>query len=125
MEPSIAAADKADMRHSRVHRAGGFTLIELAIVVAIIAIIGAIAIPQMSRGAAGTSDSALVQDLQILRKAVEHYASEHQGKYPSVDTFKHQMTKHSDEAGNTSGQTAAPYLYGPYLVEVPQLPVGN
>jgi prepilin-type N-terminal cleavage/methylation domain-containing protein len=113
------------MRHSRIRQGGGFSLIELIIVVVIIAIIGAVAAPKMSRGAAGANDSALIHDLHVLRKALEHYAGEHQGNYPSAESFNHQLTKRTDEAGNASGQSDAPYLYGPYLVEVPELPIGN
>src|SRR5436853_5689456 len=55
----------------------GFSLIELVIVVVIIAIIGAIAIPKMSRGAQGAGDSALIQDLSVLRAALDLYNTEH------------------------------------------------
>ena len=51
----------------------GFSLIELVIVVVIIGIIAAIAIPKMSRGSAGASDSALTGDLTVLRNAIELY----------------------------------------------------
>ena len=57
----------------------GFSLIELVIVVVIIAIIGAIAIPKMSRGAAGANDAALSQDLAVLRSALDLYATENGG----------------------------------------------
>ena len=60
-------------------RRSGFSLIELVIVVVIIAIIGAIAIPKMSRGATGAGDSATIQDLSVLRSASDLYNAEHPG----------------------------------------------
>ena len=41
-------------------RKPGFSLIELVVVIVIIAIIGAIAIPKMSRGSVGAGDSSLI-----------------------------------------------------------------
>lgn len=105
-----------------------FSLIELVIVVVIIAIIGAIAIPRMSRGAQGASDSALTGDLNILRSAIDLYASEHNGTYPAVSTFTDQLTEFSDDSGTTSatkGGTDGNAIYGPYLRAVPTLPVGD
>src|SRR4051794_9927359 len=104
-------------------RSRAFSLIELVIVVVIIAIIGAIAIPRMSRGAAGANDAALLQDLAILRKAIEHYSHEHQGAYPTADNFKKQLTRQSDELGNVTGPPVQPRIYGPYLTSIPELPV--
>ena len=60
----------------------GFSLIELVIVVVIIGIIAAIAIPRMSRGTAGAADSALGGNLNVLRNAIELFATEHGGKFP-------------------------------------------
>src|SRR5581483_10793813 len=63
----------------RGSRRRGFSLIELVIVVVIIAIIGAIAIPKMSRGAAGAAESATIQNLAVMRSAIDLYNSEHPG----------------------------------------------
>lgn len=101
-------------------------MIELVIVVVIIAIIGAIAIPRMSRGAAGAGDSALTQDLALMRSAVELYAAEHGGAYPTDNTtISDQLTKFTDVNGNTNGSKVAPFIYGPYLKQVPAAPVGK
>src|SRR5919112_1210242 len=75
-----------NMRNSKTSpRRRGFSLIELVIVVVIIGIIAAIAIPRMSRGTAGAADSALSGNLNVLRNAIELYATEHGGKFPSGD----------------------------------------
>ncbi len=102
--------------------ARGFSLIELVMVVVIIGIIGAVAVPRLSRGSAGAEEAALAQDLAILTQAVELYKVEHLGKPP---TTKAQLIKPTDEAGNTSNTQVYPYIYGPYLLKVPSLPIGT
>ncbi|MEM8756330.1 MAG: prepilin-type N-terminal cleavage/methylation domain-containing protein [Planctomycetota bacterium] len=102
----------------------GFSLIELVIVVVILGIIGAIAIPRMSRGAEGASESALRTNLQALRSAIELYAAEHGGAYPSVANFEDQMLLFSDHTGATNATNTGDYIYGPYLRAIPPLPVG-
>ncbi len=71
------------MRRVRYRRNSAFSLLELVIVVVIIGIIAAIAIPRMSRGARGADESALKGDLAILRNAIDLYAAEHGGNFPS------------------------------------------
>lgn len=112
-------------------RQQGFSLIELVIVVVIIGIIGAIAIPRMSRGAAGASDSALSADLSQLRNALDLYAAEHKGQYPSLTnlnadgtTTANALLNYSDAAGGVSLTKTGAYIYGPYLRNIPELPVG-
>src|ERR1700761_9198600 len=102
----------------------GFSLIELVIVVVIIAIIGAIAIPRMSRGAQGASDCGVSGDLNILRSAIDLYASEHNSTYPAVATITAQLTQFTDDSGNTSATKDTTHVYGPYLRSIPTLPVG-
>lgn len=106
------------------HRRSGFSLIELVIVVVILGVIAAIAIPRMSRGSAGASDSALSSNLAVLRSAIDTYAAEHNGDFPTVAAFKNQLTLYSDKDGATSATPSGVYLYGPYLRDIPPLPVG-
>lgn len=101
-----------------------FSLIEVVIVVVIIGIIAAIAIPRMSRGAAGATNSALSGDLAVLRSAIDLYATEHGGTNPAVGTITNQLTLYSDSTGATSATKTGAYIYGPYLRDVPALPVG-
>jgi prepilin-type N-terminal cleavage/methylation domain-containing protein len=105
----------------------GFSLIELVIVVVIIGIIAAIAIPRMSRGAAAAGDSALSGNLAILRNAIDLYHTEHGGTdadYPKVATFEAQMTTYTNLAGATNPTKTTEYIFGPYLRSIPPLPVG-
>ncbi len=102
----------------------GFSLIELVIVVVIIAIIGAIAIPRMSRGAAGAADSALVGTLSVLRSALDLYATEHNGAFPTAANVVAALQTYTDDAGNTNATKTSVFIYGPYLRKLPPLPVG-
>ncbi len=101
-----------------------FSLIELVIVVVILGIIGAIAIPRMSRGAVGAADSGAISDLAVLRSAIDLYQAEHDGAYPALATFEAQLTLYSDAAGATSATMDSTHIYGPYLRKVPAQKVG-
>jgi prepilin-type N-terminal cleavage/methylation domain-containing protein len=107
----------------------GFSLIELVIVVVIIAIIGAIAIPKMSRGATGAGDSATIQDLSVLRSAIDLYNAEHPqatlSSTTTASTLTSVLTSYTDASGNTNASKTSPYIYGPYLKAIPSLPVGT
>lgn len=111
-----------NMHRNRTRK--GFSLIELVIVVVIIAIIGAIAIPRMSRGAAGAADSALTGTLSVLRGAIDLYATEHNGAFPTTANVVAALTTYTDDAGNTNASKTTTYIYGPYLRKLPPLPVG-
>jgi len=108
----------------------GFSMIELVIVVVIIGIIAAIAIPRMSRGSAAAADSAVAQNLAVLRNALDLYSTEHQGLYPKVAgsvTVEDLLTKFSNIDGTAVSATkdaANGVIYGPYLRAVPSISVG-
>ena len=101
-----------------------FSLVELIIVVVIIGIIGAIAIPRLSRGSQSASDNALRGNLAVLRRAIELYAAEHDNVFPTADDFEEQLTQYTNLAGQFQATKASPYIYGPYIKEIPTLPVG-
>jgi len=63
-------------------RESGFTLIELLIVVAIIGILAAIAIPQFSSYRRKAYNSAAQSDLKNFKTDMEAHYAEHQ-QYPS------------------------------------------
>jgi general secretion pathway protein G len=63
----------------------GFTLIELVVVVMVIGIIAAIAVPKLVNITGAAADNAAAQSLGVLRNAVETYAAEHAGNLPTGD----------------------------------------
>jgi prepilin-type N-terminal cleavage/methylation domain-containing protein len=114
----------------KTRRTRGFSLIELVIVIVILGIIAAIAVPRISRGASGADESAVRQNLAVLRTAIEMFAAEHSGKFPGNDgsatTFVDHMLKYSNKAGDTSDTKTGAYIFGPYLTkQMPPLPVGT
>jgi len=103
----------------------GFTLVEVVIVVAILAILAAIGLPRLSRGPRGASDAALETDLEALQKAIDVYAAEHDGQFPSLDSIAKQLTQYTDCQGQAQATKDATHIYGPYLRAIPPLPVGH
>lgn len=99
----------------------GFSLVELVIVVIIMGIIAAIAIPRLASSSGRASETALIANLAEMRKALEHYAIEHDEKYPGSLTA---IATYTSFAGAMSGSRSAVYKYGPYLNEIPPLPTG-
>ena len=114
------------MSRTAYSRKRAFSLLELVVVVVIIGIIAAIAIPRMSRGTGGAADSALAGDLAVLRNAVDLFAAEHDGKFPTLAKVTAQLTLYTD-ASNTTDAVAArdkDHPFGPYVRAIPKLPVG-
>jgi type II secretory pathway pseudopilin PulG len=103
---------------------GEVSLLEVVIVVVIIAILGAVGLPRTSRASRDTCDSTLRNSLAVLRRAVELYAAEHGGSYPSASKVEDALTLYSDASGATSRIKTTSYMYGPYVREIPALPVG-
>lgn len=116
----VAASSNARLARVR----GGFSLIELVIVVVIIGVIAAIAIPRMSRGGDAARESSLTANLATLRNAIELFHTEHDDTWPGVGTISDQLLLFSNLAGATSTTKTTTHIYGPYLRAVPALPVG-
>lgn len=126
------------MLYAGIRKRLGFSLVELVIVIVIIGIIAAIAIPRISCGARGAGDSALRSNLAIMRSAIELYASEHNGVFPGAkdaggtygsagtdDAFKNQLLYYTDSSGRVAETKDTTHIYGPYIRKnMPPLPVG-
>ena len=63
----------------------GFTLIELMIVIAIIAILAAILVPNFIRARAQSQLTSCKSNLKNIGTALEMYFTDHNGQYPHSD----------------------------------------
>ena len=117
-------------------RTTGFTLVEILIVVVILGILAAVVLPAVSQGAIEARRSAMMQDLQLLRRFILIYASQHlevspgyangdTSTMPDPNVFVAQATLASTEAGLTADPGTAGYNRGPYLLRVPANPLNN
>ena len=64
------------MKIIRTQRLAGFTLVEIMIVVAIIALLAAIAVPGFLRTRKRSQASRIINDLRLIDSAVDQYAIE-------------------------------------------------
>ena len=95
------------------NRRGGFTLVEIMIVVAIIALLAAIAVPNFLRARKRSQATRVLEDLRMLDSAVDQYAIEtnkQTGTNPSFADLKNYIkagttlyTTGTDMFGNSFG----------------------
>jgi prepilin-type N-terminal cleavage/methylation domain-containing protein len=64
------------MKTAATKRRGGFTLVEIMMVVAIIALLAANAMPNFMRARKRAQSSRILEDLRVLDGAIEQYAVE-------------------------------------------------
>src|SRR6266851_6507861 len=103
---------------------GGFTLVEIMIVVAIIALLAAIAVPNFLRARKRSQATRVLEDLRMLDAAVDQYAIETNkttGMNPVFADLKNYV-----KAGTTLYNTGADLFgdtYGPFTVDsIPKVP---
>lgn len=98
----------------------------MVLVVSIIGVLSAIAVPRLSRGAAGSEYAAQHRDWQTVQKQIELFAVEHFGIYPAgvgdganaqytAAAFGRHIEGYTDVNGNASAAKGGAYIYGPYL----------
>ena len=97
---------------------GGFTLVEIMIVVAIIALLAAIAVPNFLRARKRSQATRIVEDLRNIDHAVEQYAMETgrvPGFNPTIDDLKNYLK--TDSVLYSTGADIFGQVYGPFTVD--------
>jgi general secretion pathway protein G len=102
---------------------GGFTLVEILIVVIILGILAAIVIPQFTNASQDARKSSVSSQLQSVRSQIELWKLQHQDKLPNLTgttstTGWNLLTKQSDYLGAIPPGTGL-QAFGPYLQQVP------
>ena len=90
----------------------GFTLVELMIVIVIIGILAAVAIPKFADMVDKSKEGATKGQLTSLRSALNIYYSDNEGKY--IKTSNTQSTTPND----TLGQVLQTYLVPKYITSI-------
>jgi prepilin-type N-terminal cleavage/methylation domain-containing protein len=105
-------------------RRGGFTLVEIMIVVAIIALLAAIAVPGFLRARKRSQASRILNDLRMIDAAVDQYAIETNrstGNAVGITDWTNYLKKGSS-LYNT-GASLLNHAYGGQTVDtIPQVP---
>src|SRR5215213_10317384 len=112
----------------RTSRKGGFTLVEILIVVIILGILAAIVIPQFTSASQDARKNSLTSQLQTLRSQIELYKLQHLDNLPS-ELIKaggpnwSQFTAKTNDNGTVG--TTSDYPFGPYLQADPKNPLNG
>jgi len=111
------------MSHSNAKSHKGFTLVEIMIVVAIIALLAAIAVPGFLRARKRSQASRILNDLRMIDSAVDQYAIETNrktGDAVSVVDWTNYLKKGS--LLYNTGNSLLGTTYGPQTVDtIPQV----
>jgi len=80
------------MKQNKANRKAGFTLVEIMIVVAIIGLLAAIAIPNFVKARATSQANACINNLRQIDAAVNEFALENKKKTTDTVTFPGDLT---------------------------------
>jgi general secretion pathway protein G len=100
---------------ARNGKRAGFTLAECVIVVIVLGVLAAVAVPQFSSASQDSRSSVLKNQLQEIRRAILLYRGQHMDQLPDLSSGWTPLITRTDAQG---GDTGAP-LFGPYLRRTP------
>jgi prepilin-type N-terminal cleavage/methylation domain len=115
------------MKLNTNHKRRGFTLVEIMIVVAIIALLASIAVPGFMRARKRAQATRILNDLRILDGAIDLYAIENNkatGANPTFSDLKVYLKKGS--VLYNTGKDLFSHDYGPFTVDsLPAVPAAT
>jgi prepilin-type N-terminal cleavage/methylation domain-containing protein len=123
----VAAIFRLVMNHTAAESQKGFTLVEIMIVVAIIALLAAIAVPGFLRARKRSQASRILNDLRMIDSACDQYAIETNrtsGAVVGVADWTNYVKK-GTQLYNT-GNSLLGSAYGQQTVDsIPQVPAND
>jgi len=119
--PNVDSANRRAPRGARP----GFTLIEVLMVVAALAIIAGVVVPQVNSVMDDARNAAVLKDLHEFTFAIERYRADHNGATPDLiqNDVLVQLLGNTDQDGNVG--SGPQFSLGPYLTTVPRNALNN
>jgi prepilin-type N-terminal cleavage/methylation domain-containing protein len=113
-----------------------FTLVEILVVVVLLGILAVVVLPLVAGSSISAKESALAIDLQMIRRYVLVYKTQHREvgpgyldgdttQAPNEDVFIAQTTMSSNASGETAAVGTPGYERGPYLMKIPVNPMNH
>jgi len=101
----------------------GFTLVELLIVIVILAVLAAIAIPRFMNSGSRSKEASLHGDLKLCRNAIQTFQNDTSAYPASISDLTATTAPTSGVDGTAGGSKAiAPSdFHGPYMVAIRQI----
>ncbi|MCX6344897.1 MAG: prepilin-type N-terminal cleavage/methylation domain-containing protein [Armatimonadetes bacterium] len=104
-------------------RNGGFTLVELLVVIVVLAILAAIVLPKFMDSGARSREAALKSNLKLIRNAITIYKTD-TGLYPvTLNELSAAPAPAQGNNGTADVALTAANWHGPYLQATPTNPV--
>jgi prepilin-type N-terminal cleavage/methylation domain-containing protein len=106
------------MRHSLHQRRDGFTLVEIMVVVAIIALLAAIAVPNFLRSRKRAQATRVLEDLRVLDYSLDRWALEMNKSAGDVAQFSDLAPYLKQSQLLYEGTDLFGQAYGPFTVDI-------
>lgn len=126
LQETTGEADNCRVNRNFLDKRAGFTLVELLIVIVILAVLAAIAIPRFMSAGIRSKEASLKANLKLTRNAIQSFNADC-GSYPA--TLDDLAATSAPATGLTSAASSRAISssdwHGPYLSTVPFDPVSG